>query len=87
MAVAHKGPGHEYDTAPPPFSIPPAGATTVSTASNAVTGRIDIFRDGLRIAVAKTAFHAAEVAAAAAVAYPNPWKAPVVTSFQAPSGT
>jgi len=86
MAVAHKGPGHEYDVAPPPLSIPPAGASTVTSAANAATGRIDILRDGRRIAVAKTAFHAGEVAGHAASSYPNPWKWPTVTSFEAPSG-
>jgi hypothetical protein len=83
----HKGPGHEYDVAGPPLSVPPAGASSVSSSSNALTGRIDIFRDGLRIATAKTSFHAGEVAAAAAGTYANPWKAPLLTTFQAPSGT
>jgi hypothetical protein len=84
---AYKGPGHEYDPGPPALSIPPAGLTVVSTATNAVTGRIDVFRDGFRIAVAKTSFHAGEVAAHAALAYPNPWKRPTITSFEAPAGT
>jgi len=86
MAIAHKGPGHEYDVAPPPLSVPPTGVTTVTTASNAATGRIDVLRDGRRIAVAKTAFHAAEIAAHAALAYSNPWKIPLVTTFEAPLG-
>jgi hypothetical protein len=81
------GPGNEYAAGKPPLSVPLAGQTTVTNALNASTGRYDIFRDGVRIAVAKTAFHAAELSQAASVNYPNPWVRPVITTFEAPVGS
>jgi hypothetical protein len=83
-AGGYPGPGNEYAAGKPPLSVPPTGQTTVTNAPNANTSRYDIFRDGFRIAQAKTAFHAAEISAAAASSYPNPWKQPVITTFEAP---
>jgi hypothetical protein len=72
--------------AKPPTSIPPAGQTSVTQGQNAVTGRFEIYRNGYRIAVAKTAVHAAEIAAHAATNWPNTYQPPIVTSFEAPAG-
>jgi hypothetical protein len=84
--MAKPGPGNEYGAGKPPLSVPEAGQSVVTNGLNPSTGRYDIFRDGLRIAIAKTAWHAAEVSQAAALNYPNPWKRPVVTAFEAPAG-
>jgi hypothetical protein len=83
-ASGNPGPGNEYAPGKPLLSVPAPGQTAVTNALNANTGRYDVFRDGFRIAVSKTAFHAAEISAAAAVNYPNPWKQPVITTFEAP---
>jgi hypothetical protein len=69
-----------------PTSVPPAGQTTVSQGQSAVTGRFEVYRNGYRIATAKTASHAAEIAAHAALNWPNTYQPPIVTSFEPPFG-
>lgn len=71
----------------PPASIPPAGQTTVTQAQNPVTGRFEIYRNGYRIAVTKSAWHAAELSAHAANTWPNTYQPPIVTAFEAPAGS
>lgn len=84
------GPGSEYAAGKPPLSVPVAGVTTVTNAPNPVTGRFDVFRDGVRIAVCKTQSHANEISAHAAGVYPNPNPATLrnqITSFEPPPGS
>ncbi len=80
------GPPLYVPGAKPPTSIPPAGLTTVSQGLNPVTGRYEIYRNGYRIAVSKTSFHAGEIAAHAALNWPNTYQPPIVTTFEAPAG-
>jgi hypothetical protein len=69
-----------------PFSIPPPGQTVVSQAQNASSGRYEVYCNGYRIAVAKTPFHAGEIAGAAALNWPNTYQPPILTTFEAPAG-
>jgi len=82
-----KPPVYQNPGGKPPTSIPPPGQTSVTQAQNVVTGRYEVFRDGYRIAVAKTSFHASELAAHATNSWPNPYQAPIVTSFEPPAGS
>ena len=89
LASAIPGPPLYTEKVPgakPPTSIPPPGQTTVTQGQNAVTGRYEIYRNGYRIAVSKTASHAAEIAGHASLNWPNTYQPPIVTTFEAPSG-
>lgn len=85
------GPGNEYVAgAAAPKSVPPVGLSNVSNQQNAVTGRFDVWRDGVRIAVCKTQSHANEISSHASVNWPNPNVAVsrnLVTVFEPPAGT
>lgn len=84
-----KPPHYQETTAgyKPPTSVPPAGQTTVTNPGiNPATGRYEIYRNGYRIGTAKTAFHAAELAAHAATNWPNTYQAPITTGFEVPYG-
>lgn len=87
------GPGNEYLPVTPQTvakSAPPPGLSVVSNAPNAATGRYDVIRDGVRIAVCKTQSHANEISSAAALNYPNPnlfVSRNLITTFEPPPGT
>lgn len=84
------GPGNEYAAGKPPTTVPPSGQSTVTNAVNPASGRYDVFRDGVKIAVCKTQSHANEISGHAALAWPNPNPATLmnqITSFSAPPGT